>query len=81
MKRLALVFVFCLSLLLASTWLIMHPAGAATMSVTCRDNTTRTCSGQSCTGSDAIAGGTNGYCQCSGFGGHAPDVQQCDGGQ
>lgn len=82
MKRFALVFVSCIGLLLTSAWLIMHPAGAQTMTVTCRDGSKRTCSGQSCTGADYLPNGGNGWCQCSNLAGPGrpplQDVQDCD---
>lgn len=46
--------------------------------VKCRDGSTRKCKGISCTGSDAINGGTNGWCQCTSGPGTAADVQDCD---
>lgn len=78
MKRFALVFLFCIGLLLTSGWLIMHPAGAVSTTITCRDGSQRTCSGQSCTGSDAIPGSTNGWCHCSGRIGQQASTQDCN---
>jgi hypothetical protein len=78
MKRVALVFVFCLGILLTSAWLVMHPADAMSMTVTCRDGTSRTCGGTSCNGADFIPGGVNGYCQCSGRIAGMASNQSCD---
>ncbi len=79
MKRSAFALTLCLGLLGTTAWLIAHPVYAMTATVECRDGSTRTCKGESCTGSDAIPGGTNGWCQCtSSKPGTPADVQDCD---
>ncbi|MET0650508.1 MAG: hypothetical protein ABW208_28190 [Pyrinomonadaceae bacterium] len=79
MKNLIFTLVVCLGLLGTSAWLIAHPVHAMSTEITCRDGSKRSCSGQSCTGSDAIPGSTNGWCQCTNAtpGGPA-DVEDCD---
>lgn len=79
MKNTIFTIVLCLGLLGTSAWLIAHPVYAMNVEITCRDGSKRSCSGQSCTGSDAIPGSTNGWCQCTNAtpGGPA-DVEDCD---
>lgn len=79
MKNIIFTLVVCIGLLGTSAWLIAHPVHAQTTDVTCRDGSKRHCSGQSCTGSDAIPGSTNGWCQCTNATpGQPADVQDCD---
>jgi hypothetical protein len=79
MKRSVLTLFACLCLIAVSAWLIVAPAYAGSYTITCRNGTTRTCSGQSCTGSDAIPGGTNGWCQCTSLIPGTPAyVEDCD---
>ncbi len=79
MKRSVFVLTLCLGLLGTTAWLIAHPVYAMTSDVTCRDGSKRSCSGVTCIGSDAVPGGTNGWCQCtSNVPGAAADVEDCD---
>ena len=64
MKRFFLLFVACLSLVMASAWLVTNPAWAGSSTATCADGTSRTCSGTDCTSADDRPG-VRGYCQCS----------------
>lgn len=78
MKRSVFALTLCLGLLGTTAWLIAHPVYAMTVEVKCRDGRTLKCTGISCTGSDAVIGGTNGWCQCTSAPGTAADVQDCD---
>lgn len=79
MKNIIFTLVVCVGLLGTSAWLIAHPVHAMSAEITCRDGSKRSCSGQSCTGSDAIPGSTNGWCQCTNATpGGAADVEDCD---
>ena len=64
MKRFFLLFVACLSLVVASAWLVTNPAWAGSSTATCADGSTRTCTGTDCASSDDRVG-VRGYCQCS----------------
>jgi hypothetical protein len=76
MKRFVFSSVACLSLLVATAWLIATPAYAATITVSCGSGTV-TCSGTSCSGQDS-SGSTAGYCSCARADG-TNDTKPCSG--
>ena len=73
MKRFIFSLAACLSLLATTSWLIVTPAYAATITVSCGSGTI-TCSGSSCAGADT-SGSQAGYCSCSGGGSN--DTKTC----
>ncbi len=75
MKRRILTLSACLSLLIASAWLVTNPAWAGSYTINCADGTTRTCSGTHCEGADDSAG-ARGYCLCS-SGDNSVDRKYC----
>ncbi len=78
MKSFVTACALCLGLLLTTAWLIAHPAYAASITVSCTNGSTLTCTGQNCFGADA-QGSSNGWCQCSSSNGNS-DVKNCNGG-
>jgi len=78
-KSTIITLVVCLGLLGTTAWLLAHPVHAMTATITCRDGSKRSCTGEACTGSDAVVAGTNGWCQCTNpTPGGAADVEDCD---
>jgi hypothetical protein len=75
MKRRIATFAGCLSLLIASAWLVTNPAWAGSYIITCADGSSRTCSGTHCAGTDDTAA-ERGYCQCS-SGDNNVDTKYC----
>lgn len=65
MKSFIFTVIACLCLIGASAWLIATPVLAASISITCANGSTLTCTGSSCVGEDAGPGHV-GHCQCGG---------------
>ena len=78
MKRFVFSLVTCLSLLVTTAWLVVNPAYAASITVSCSNGTTLTCEGSSCSGQDSSVGGS-GWCSCSSTTGS--DTKNCGGGE
>jgi hypothetical protein len=80
MKRLFFASAACLTLLIASAYLLVTPALAfAGVTATCADGSTISCSGTSCQSGDTDMNGgdvINGYCTCSKAGGGS-DTHYC----
>jgi hypothetical protein len=76
MKRFVFSLGTCLSLLVATSWLIATPAYASPIIVSC-GSYSLTCEGPSCTGQDS-SGSTAGYCSCTKADG-TNDTKICSG--
>ena len=79
MKKTLFALAICLGLVFTTAWLVVRPVYAMNVEVTCRDGSKRSCTGQTCTGSDFVENGTNGWCQCTSYTPGSPaDVEDCD---
>lgn len=75
MKRRTFTLVGCLSLLMASAWLVTNPAWAGSYTIECAGGGSKTCSGTHCSGNDDTST-QRGYCSCSSADGSV-DFKQC----